>query len=197
VEIARAAGETEILHTTAEHPFWDQTLARWVGAGDLVPGHRLSTTEAGTVTVVDRRPAPGSSFMLNLTVSDLHTYYVLAGKAAILVHNEGDGPTYYRGVKPGEDLSFEARPKVDFKVDSTTGYVIPGRGPSLTTDPAGLARYGRTGVPVDMGSIPDGLEVVREGTKPGHYELAVKSGVNMTASEFQAKLSGVRGSGCP
>ncbi|RSM60319.1 hypothetical protein DMB66_24705 [Actinoplanes sp. ATCC 53533] len=88
VEIARA-GEIETLHTTADHPFWDKTLGRWVGAGDLEPGHRLSTAQAGTVTVVDRRPAPGSNFMLNLTVSDLHTYYVLAGKTPVLVHNTG------------------------------------------------------------------------------------------------------------
>ncbi|MET8151340.1 polymorphic toxin-type HINT domain-containing protein [Actinoplanes sp. NPDC049668] len=105
VEIARASGDPEILHTTAEHPFWDETLARWVLAGDLQPGHRLSTTEAGTVTVLDRRPVPGSNFMLNLSVSDLHTYYVLAGTTPVLVHNDNgiyswpntDGPIPQRG----------------------------------------------------------------------------------------------------
>jgi hypothetical protein len=92
-------------------------------------------------------------------------------------------------------ITIYARPGVDFKVDRTTGNVIPGRGVSLTTDPSGLAKYGRTGVPVDMGSIPDGLEVVQVG-KPGHYELAVETGVDMTPDEFQAKLGGVRGAVC-
>jgi RHS repeat-associated protein len=88
VQVAVLGGDVATLHTTADHLFWDETLARWVGAGDLQPGHRLSTPEAGVVTVVDRKPVPGSDFMLNLTVSDLHTYFVLAGNTAVLVHND-------------------------------------------------------------------------------------------------------------
>lgn len=124
---------------------------------------------------------------------------MLAGETPVLVHNSGSGSgeTFYRGVKPGEKLSFEGRLGVDFKVDKVTGYVVPGRGVSLTTQPDSLGKWGRVGVPVDLSSIPNSLEVVQAG-KPGHYELAVKAGVNMTAEEFQRSLGVVNPIvGCP
>ncbi|MCY0938392.1 hypothetical protein [Streptomyces sp. H34-S4] len=123
---------------------------------------------------------------------------MLAGKTPVLVHNsnDGSGDAFYRGVKPGEQVSFAARPGVDFKVDKATGHVVPGRGVSLTTQPDSLGKYGRVGVPVSTSSIPSGLEIVQAG-KPGHYELAVKSGVNMTPDEYQSKLGEVRPFICP
>ena len=33
-------------------------------------------------------PVQGPGYMLNLTVSDIHTYYVLSGKTPVLVHND-------------------------------------------------------------------------------------------------------------
>jgi len=187
-------GQKSVIHTTVGHPFWSASLHAWVNAGDLTAGTRLRGTDGRDNSIVESVDSwAGVRTMYNLTVADYHTYYVLAGNTPVLVHNDDDS-IFYRGVKPGDPLSFEARLGVDFKVDAN-GNVIPGRGVSLTTDPSGLAKYGRTGVPVDMGSIPDGLEIVQVG-KPGHYELAVKNGVSMTADEFQSKLGGVRGGGC-
>ncbi|MER5863544.1 hypothetical protein [Kitasatospora sp. NPDC002040] len=117
----------------------------------------------------------------------------------IMVHNDdgGSGDIFYRGVKPSDQLSFEGRLGTDFKVDKVTGCVIPRRGISLTTQPDWLGKFGRVGVPVDTSNIPSGLETVQVG-KPGHYELAVKSGVNMTPGEFQSKLGAVSPTaGCP
>ena len=67
--------------------------------------------------------------------------------------------------------------------------MIPGKGPSLNTSQEALAKDGRVGVPVNMDSIPDELEVVH--TKGTHYELAAKKDVNLLPEEFQAKLSSV------
>ena len=116
VEVAAQGGGTRILHTTANHPFWDKTLGRWVDAGALQPGHRLVTTEAGTVAVVDRQPVHGSDYMLNLTVSDLHTYYVLAGNVPVLVHNDGGGeltPEQERSIRSLQARSAEHQAKLD------------------------------------------------------------------------------------
>ena len=87
VEVATSDSGTAVLHTTVNHPFWDKTDRKWVDASSLQPGHRLDTT-GGVAEVLALRPVAGNSFMLNLTVRSLHTYYVLAGDVPILVHND-------------------------------------------------------------------------------------------------------------
>ncbi|MER7585625.1 RHS repeat-associated core domain-containing protein [Kitasatospora sp. NPDC097691] len=76
------------LTSTQHHPYWDVTTKRWTNAADLHAGDQLLTSAGDTVTVASIRnyhtdPTPA----FNLTVSQLHTYYVLAGTAAVLVHN--------------------------------------------------------------------------------------------------------------
>ncbi|MFD9339091.1 ricin-type beta-trefoil lectin domain protein [Streptomyces sp. NPDC060028] len=82
-----APGEVETLHTTSEHPFWDATTLTWVPAGALTSGHALTTPDGRTVHVVEARPVRGKATRYNLTVDELHTYYVLVGGAPVLVHN--------------------------------------------------------------------------------------------------------------
>ncbi|MGW2449119.1 RHS repeat-associated core domain-containing protein [Streptomyces sp. NPDC001675] len=89
LSIQRADGSTTTLHTTAKHPFWDHTLHAWIPAGKLVTGHTLSTPTDHHVHVAAVTPRSGERDMYNLTVNDLHTYYVLAGATPILVHNSG------------------------------------------------------------------------------------------------------------
>jgi hypothetical protein len=78
----------QTLHTTYGHPFWDDTLHAWVPAGRLVPGHTLNTADDRHVVVVGVAARPGAAEMYNLTVTELHTYYVLAGGVPVLVHND-------------------------------------------------------------------------------------------------------------
>lgn len=88
IVITTANGHHTTLHTTTEHPFWDDTTHAWVQAASLTPGHKLITAANGTVVLaaVYRLPSPAKD-MYNLTVQDLHTYYVLAGATPVLVHN--------------------------------------------------------------------------------------------------------------
>jgi RHS repeat-associated protein len=75
---------------TDAHPFWVPALSEWVDATDLQPGQWLRTS-AGThiqITAVTRHTSP-STTVHNLTVANLHTYYVLAGATPVLVHNCG------------------------------------------------------------------------------------------------------------
>jgi RHS repeat-associated protein len=87
---------TTVLHTTQHHPFWDRTLGEWVDAANLAAGHRLrnmdTDTDTDTVAVVEVRNYSGTADMHNLTIADIHTYYVLAGTIPVLVHNTGCGP---------------------------------------------------------------------------------------------------------
>lgn len=87
--IRTADGRTSTVHTTSRHPFWDDTLQAWIPAGNLEPGHALNTATDSHVTIVDVAAQAGSADMYNLTVDELHTYYVLAGRTPVLVHNAG------------------------------------------------------------------------------------------------------------
>ncbi|MEV6212020.1 LamG-like jellyroll fold domain-containing protein [Kitasatospora sp. NPDC051914] len=74
------------LTTTYHHPFYDQTQHAFVEAKDLHPGDILQST-AGDVRVVTVRLYHADATTYDLTIGDLHTYYVAAGDTSVLVHN--------------------------------------------------------------------------------------------------------------
>lgn len=82
----------EHLTATHEHPFWSPSEGSWVPAGDLRPGTTLRTDDASIVVVTGNRGFTKHVRTYNLTVDDLHTYYVLAGSTPVLVHNSNCGP---------------------------------------------------------------------------------------------------------
>ncbi|MFD5415769.1 polymorphic toxin-type HINT domain-containing protein, partial [Streptomyces nojiriensis] len=90
------------LTATDHHPFWSETRKRWTDAADLNTGETLRNPGGTTVEIEkvtrwkDLKPA------YNLTVNDLHTYYVLAGTTPVLVHNSGGLPCL---TVPDEDVN--------------------------------------------------------------------------------------------
>ncbi|MFF7068680.1 polymorphic toxin-type HINT domain-containing protein [Streptomyces pseudovenezuelae] len=91
----------EKLTATFEHPFWSPSEDDWVDAGALKPGMTLLTDEGDTVIVTGNRAFTKYARTYNLTVDDLHTYYVLAGETPVLVHNSNCGGRW----RLGEDYS--------------------------------------------------------------------------------------------
>lgn len=89
VVVETSPGHQQTLHTTTEHPFWDDTTHAWVPAARLTPGHALETAYNTHARVATVRVVPGEADRYNLTVDQLHTYYVLAGTTPVLVHNSG------------------------------------------------------------------------------------------------------------
>jgi hypothetical protein len=85
-------GQESVVHTTQNHPFWDATTQRWTIAGALRPGDALGAIDGSDVRVVKVRNFTGHRGMYNVTVSRLHTYYVMAGNTPVLVHNDNDIP---------------------------------------------------------------------------------------------------------
>ncbi|MFI2349362.1 polymorphic toxin-type HINT domain-containing protein [Streptomyces sp. NPDC019443] len=81
----------ETLTATHEHPFWSPSEHAWVEARDLEPGMTLLTDHGNTVIVTANHAFAKHARTYNLTVDDLHTYYVLAGATPVLVHNSGCG----------------------------------------------------------------------------------------------------------
>ncbi|WP_274562789.1 polymorphic toxin-type HINT domain-containing protein [Streptomyces spiramyceticus] len=82
----------EKLTATYEHPFWSVSAHDWVEAGDLKPGMTLRTDDGRTVKVIQTRQYEDRTRTYNLTIEGLHTYYVLAGSTAVLVHNSNCPP---------------------------------------------------------------------------------------------------------
>ncbi|MFF3396087.1 polymorphic toxin-type HINT domain-containing protein [Streptomyces sp. NPDC002669] len=72
---------------TDNHPFWLADSRRWRNAGDLRAGDELRTPNGTSATVTEARDQQGPQRTHDLTVKELHTYYVLAGATPVLVHN--------------------------------------------------------------------------------------------------------------
>ncbi|MFD5552232.1 HYD1 signature containing ADP-ribosyltransferase family protein [Streptomyces sp. NPDC127068] len=99
VKISVAAGEKKgarsgdsSIVATDGHPFWLPELRKWVDATDLAVGQLLRTSSGTHVQITAIKRWTQQAAVYNLTVADLHTYYVLAGATPVLVHNCGDGP---------------------------------------------------------------------------------------------------------
>ncbi|MCM2580638.1 polymorphic toxin-type HINT domain-containing protein, partial [Streptomyces meridianus] len=87
--------KTASVTATDGHPFWVPELGEWIDATDLKTGEWLRTS-AGThvqITAIKRWTAQ-SATVHNLTVSNLHTYYALAGATPVLVHNCNNAATH-------------------------------------------------------------------------------------------------------
>lgn len=93
--VKAADGTTSKLTTTDTHPFWvtdpavDPIDGTWVEGGDLKPGQWLQTSAGTHVEIIATTRYTRTQVTYDLTVSDVHTYYVLAGETSVLVHNCG------------------------------------------------------------------------------------------------------------
>jgi hypothetical protein len=85
ITLDRSAGDS--LTTTDHHPFWAENAKRWKDAADLTPQDVLRTADGASARINSVRHWSGLTPAYNLTVNDLHTYYVLAGETPVLVHN--------------------------------------------------------------------------------------------------------------
>jgi hypothetical protein len=74
------------LWATCSHPFWVDGKG-WTDAKNLSVGDRLCDERNRPVTVAEIRTEDRTTGTFNLTVDGVHTYYVLAGDAPVLVHN--------------------------------------------------------------------------------------------------------------
>ncbi|MFF3619817.1 polymorphic toxin-type HINT domain-containing protein [Streptomyces sp. NPDC002467] len=102
----------QVITTTDHHPFWSVSAGAWVDAADLKVGMTLRTDDGSAVSVVRTRTYRAEQPTYNLTVSDLHTYYVLAGKMPVLVHNTTPCPpgvpdSWHPGSFETSEASFE------------------------------------------------------------------------------------------
>ncbi|MER7834305.1 polymorphic toxin-type HINT domain-containing protein, partial [Streptomyces sp. NPDC095602] len=80
----------EALGSATTHPFWVESENHWIEAGDLKPGMKLRTADGDVAPVTAIRKFDKRQRTHGLTLTDIHTYYVLAGSTPVLVHNCDD-----------------------------------------------------------------------------------------------------------
>lgn len=88
--------KTAEITATDGHPFWVPELGKWINATDLQPGQWLRTSAGTHVQITAIKRWTQTATVHNLTVANIHTYYVLAGATPVLVHNCG-GQVEYGG----------------------------------------------------------------------------------------------------
>ncbi|MFI6823944.1 polymorphic toxin-type HINT domain-containing protein [Micromonospora sp. NPDC050187] len=131
-------GEFVTLETTQHHPFWSESREQWVDAGELRATEWLKTSTGEQVTVAKVRNFLGVETMRDLTVANVHTYYVLAGNTPVLVHNctpGADKPGVPGGVENLGDVQMATDDALDTAVKFLgLGYQDMGDGRLLSAD---------------------------------------------------------------
>ncbi|MDX3311228.1 polymorphic toxin-type HINT domain-containing protein [Streptomyces sp. ME08-AFT2] len=80
-----ATGDTlSSIVATDTHPFWVPDLKEWVEAGDLQVGQMLRTSAGTHVQITAASHYTKRQRTHDLTIEDIHAYYVLAGATPVL-----------------------------------------------------------------------------------------------------------------
>ncbi|MFE6870741.1 ricin-type beta-trefoil lectin domain protein [Kitasatospora sp. NPDC057692] len=88
ITLSQGAYERPVqLTATDGHPFWVDSRGEWIEATNLNPGDALQSPDGSTSQVLAVNRWTQQQAVRNLTVADLHTYYVMAGGTPVLVHN--------------------------------------------------------------------------------------------------------------
>ncbi|MFH8982957.1 polymorphic toxin-type HINT domain-containing protein [Streptomyces varsoviensis] len=137
---------TGALIATEGHPFWVPALKKWVDAGDLKPGQWLRTSAGTWVQVTAVQAWTQNATVHNLTVESVHTYYVGAGTAPVLVHNCGlsDRASEIHSAEPDEFVRKRVSTVAAIRADTPHGpiNVVAGSGDGLTPAQMSAIRKG-------------------------------------------------------
>jgi hypothetical protein len=74
------------IEATGKHPFYTQNRG-WQYAENLLVGDVLLSHEGQPVSVTNLNTVAKETPTFNITVDDLHSYFVVAGDVSVLVHN--------------------------------------------------------------------------------------------------------------
>ncbi|OKI16031.1 hypothetical protein A6A25_41315 [Saccharothrix sp. CB00851] len=85
--VTNEGGTAGTVDATSWHPVWVEDQRSFVNIGDLDPGDRLTSVGGTSPEVVDVDRYSRVEPVYDLTIEDVHTYYVLASATSVLVHN--------------------------------------------------------------------------------------------------------------
>ncbi|MEU6935658.1 polymorphic toxin-type HINT domain-containing protein [Streptomyces rubiginosohelvolus] len=153
VEITIAPTETSgpnsVIKTTGNHPFWVPDLKEWVDAAELRSGQSLLNSDGSLERIASVKNWSQVAEVHNLTVEDLHTYYVLAGQTPVLVHNSNCDVILGAGEGAADALRAftSTKPETEFVFDSGAGKFLAGDRDRI---PGGLSPHEQLAVKADM-----------------------------------------------
>lgn len=156
----------QTINTTWAHPFFDATELTWVEAKDLKTGQRLTGLNGELITVSNVHNYVGMQWMNDLTVAEIHTYFIVVDGAPILVHNNGG--TSFDACFLGDSPAAQAGKEVHNDPAVTAAFDAIGyrRGPNAGPDRPDFRSPTNSPVELKPGS-PRGI---REGTRQlGRY----------------------------
>ena len=87
-DLVRLEIDGDVVRTTEDHRFWNDTDKQWQRADQLDTGDYVLNAEGRRVKTGVLIGSAGRGSAYNFTVEGLHTYHVLFGEDAVLVHNE-------------------------------------------------------------------------------------------------------------
>lgn len=188
---------TATLTSTVNHPFWSPSVKRWIEAGDLKPGMTLRTADGSTATLTDTRTFEQRQRTHDLTILDIHTYYVLAGATPVLVHNcdltddDAVPGIVFRALAEGEDpaLGLTARAPDAINVSPLSHVAGKRASPWISTTKlpgVAAAKYnqGYGVVAIDLSKISGRIEDVSGGF-PGKGRIDVYARKDQEVLIFQ------------
>ncbi|OWA20887.1 hypothetical protein B9W61_25825 [Streptomyces sp. CS057] len=161
VDVTLENGESHTVTATEGHPFWLPEVGRWVEADELLPGQWLRTSTGTWTQIAAVTHRETEATVYNLTVADVHTYYVLAGATAVLVHNSGQCDPPLQPLHPNSSLD---KSSLDFWGRQDTEDILfslrPGAREALRVKPDGTVANGNTRIKIlrdrgyDVESLP-------------------------------------------
>ena len=89
VHVALPGGGSVVA--TEHHRFWDPATGSWLRADQMSFGSMVRGSDGAALPVLGALTYPGHPEVRDLTVAELHTFYVRIGGADVLVHNAGVG----------------------------------------------------------------------------------------------------------
>lgn len=170
----------EKLTATYEHPFWSPSERDWIEAGDLKSDMTLLTDEGDTVIVTGNRAFTKHARTYNLTVDDLHTYYVLAGKTPVLVHNSNCSSNA-KILGDNLEASGVTRP-----ADTAAHHIVASTSPKAAAARQQLAKFG-----IDINDASNGVFLPRGSASTNPTGASVHSRIH--TNDYYASVNDLIG----
>ncbi|MGA5520996.1 DddA-like double-stranded DNA deaminase toxin [Streptomyces pseudogriseolus] len=116
-----------VVTSTSRHPYWSENARAWKNASDLTVGDTLRTPQNSMAVISGTHDWQGLQDAFDLTVDDLHTYYVSTGTTYLLVHNtDAKCPKWVRDIFAELPTYSKTGDKTYGKIRDADGNVIPG-----------------------------------------------------------------------
>lgn len=208
VVVATGGGGTGVVIATEHHRFWDERAQDWRRADQLTRDEVLRSPDGSQLRVLGADSYPGHPEVRDLTVEELHTFYVQMGGVDVLVHNAGacyalrklkgpdnayqspGGLIYTDGSRDGHRLLHVLRHGLD-NPDKSLHSIFNVTSDKLLqlVDDAWAKRYSVTPIPQYNGNkvyiIPMGRVVGTQGEK--YIRIVVESGQKIVTAFPQIK----------